>query len=117
MKLSAALAASLLVGACARPDVPPASTARATNDGGFADARRGELLYDGACLACHTEKKHWRDQQHVNTWPQLVYQVDRWQRIAGQNWGPAEVDDTASYLNQRFYRVPCPIAGCGGGSG
>lgn len=76
------------------------------------DAKRGALLYDTACAACHTEQAHWRDERLVKDWGTLVYQVARWQHNAGQGWGPAEVEDVAAYLNQRLYRLPCPIAGC-----
>jgi mono/diheme cytochrome c family protein len=78
----------------------------------MADAKRGELLYDTACAACHTEQAHWRDERLVRDWGTLVYQVGRWQHNSGQGWGPAEVEDVAAYLNRRLYRLPCPIAGC-----
>lgn len=78
----------------------------------MADARRGELLYDTACGACHTEQAHWRDERLVRDWGTLVYQVARWQQNAGQGWGPAEIEDVAAYLNRRLYHLPCPMAGC-----
>lgn len=117
LKLAAVtLAACVALAACARPDDAASPAPPPASGGSFADPQRGSLLYDGACLACHNERKHWRDRRQVATWPQLVYQVDRWQRIAGQNWQPAEINDAAAFLNQRFYRLPCPIAGCEGGA-
>lgn len=78
----------------------------------MADVRRGELLYDTACAACHSEQVHWRDQRLVTDWASLIYQVARWQANAGQGWSPGEIQDVAAYLNRRLYNLPCPIAGC-----
>ena len=71
-----------------------------------ADPEHGRLLYDTACGACHTTQPHWRDKRIVHSWDDLVGQVHRWQGVAGQNWSPAEVNDVASFLNDRFYRFP-----------
>lgn len=76
-----------------------------------ADARRGELLYDTACLACHTTQAHWRDRRIVQSWPDLLGQVTRWQQVAGQNWAGEEIRDVAAYLNRRFYKLPAPEGG------
>ena len=80
----------------------------------MADERRGRLLYETACIACHTTQAHWRDKRVVRSWPDLVGQVTRWQHNAGQNWDAAEIVDVAAHLNERFYHLPCPVAGCGG---
>jgi hypothetical protein len=50
----------------------------------------------------------------VRSWPDLIGQVTRWQHNAGQNWDAAEIVDVAAHLNERFYRLPCPVVGCGG---
>jgi mono/diheme cytochrome c family protein len=78
----------------------------------MADPRRGELLYDTACAACHSEQVHWREKRLVHDWTSLVYEVTRWQQIAGQTWSADEVRDVAAYLNCRLYRLPCPVPGC-----
>ena len=36
------------------------------------------------------------------------------QNNAGQDWGMREIIDVAAYLNEVFYKMPCPIAGCQG---
>lgn len=90
----------------APPDVP----------GPSADAARGRLLYESACQECHTTQAHWRQKRVVQTWDDLIYQVTRWQQIAGRNWSPTEVRDVAAHLNRRFYGVSCPIQGCLGPS-
>jgi mono/diheme cytochrome c family protein len=98
--LPVALAMVAVLGACARP----------TEEAQMApiDATRGRLLYENACIACHTTQAHWRDKSIVTDWPGLVGQVTRWQAIARQNWTEAEIRDVAAFLNQRFYRLPAP---------
>ena len=95
------LCAALVVGlaGCSAPPPDPAATVHA-------DARRGELLYDTACLQCHTTQAHWREKRLVRDWPGLLHQVTRWQAVAGQNWQAEEIEDVAEYLNQRFYKLP-----------
>ena len=72
----------------------------------------GRKLYENNCDACHTTKLHWRDKSLVESWADLLQQVDRWQRIAGQRWEPADIKDVAAYLNARFYHLPCPANEC-----
>jgi cytochrome c2 len=98
--LPLAMAAAVLLGACARPaqETPMAPV----------DASHGRLLYENACVACHTTQAHWRNKSIVTDWPSLVGQVTRWQAIAGQSWNEDEIRDVAAYLNQRFYRLPAP---------
>lgn len=78
------------------------------------DQQRGALLYDTACVACHTQQAHWRDKRLVHSWPDLLYQVERWQKVAGQGWSAEDVKDVAAFLNERFYYMPCPEPGCQG---
>jgi mono/diheme cytochrome c family protein len=78
----------------------------------MADPDRGRLLYQTACAACHTEQAHWREKSVVKSWDQLVFQVARWQKIAGQPWRTEETEDVAAYLNRRFYHLSCPLPGC-----
>jgi mono/diheme cytochrome c family protein len=94
-----ATALGLAVCACSAPPPGPAKTSSA-------DAQRGQLLYDTACVECHSTQAHWRDKRLVRDWPGLVHQVTRWQAIAGQAWRREEVEDVAEYLNQRFYKLP-----------
>jgi len=77
----------------------------------MADGQRGGLLYGTACVACHTTQAHWRDKSLVHSWGDLVYQVNRWQGVAGLNWSATDINDVATYLNERFYRLPGPAPG------
>jgi len=72
------------------------------------DARRGALLYENHCIACHTTQMHWRDQRMATDWASLRAQVRRWQGAAQLNWADEEIDDVARYLNARFYRFEEP---------
>ena len=99
----------LLLSACTTSTPPEAS-------GPQADAGRGRLLYETACAACHTTQAHWRDKRVVRSWGDLVFQVTRWQQVAGQSWSADEVADVAAYLNERFYGLPGPTPGCLGPS-
>src|SRR5215471_12293925 len=77
-----------------------------------ADVQRGRLLYETHCVACHTTQAHWRDKHIVKSWADLLYQVARMQKNAGQDWSSGEIGDVAAYLNERFYKMPCPKQGC-----
>ena len=107
MRAAALLSLVVLASGCGTQGVPTE----------VADAGRGRLLYENACVACHTTQAHWRDKRLVQNWADLVGQVGRWQKAAGQNWGTDDIHDVAAYLNGRFYRVPCPKPGCSGTSG
>ena len=104
-----ALIATLLLAGCTA-GAPREAT------GPAADAARGQLLYETACGACPTTQAHWRDKSVVRSWGALIYQVTRWQQVAGQNWDADQVADVAAYLNRRFYGLACPTPGCIGPS-
>lgn len=88
------------------PEKPEAAVAAA-------DVQRGRLLYETYCIACHTTQAHWRDKHIVASWADLLYQVARMQKNAGQDWSSAEINDVAAYLNELFYKMPCPSPDCG----
>lgn len=67
---------------------------------------RGELLYSTHCIACHTEKVHWRERKLVTDWTSLRAQVWRWQADAALGWNDGDVAEVARYLNEEFYRFP-----------
>lgn len=72
--------------------------------GGPARAQsRGELLYDMNCIACHSEKMHWRSAKRVNDWASLESQVRHWQQAAALGWNDEDIMEVARYLNERFY--------------
>jgi hypothetical protein len=77
------------------------------------DIARGGDLYRTVCIACHTAQVHWREKRLVRSWDDLIFQVSRWQRVAGQGWSREDINDVAAYLNREFYDLPCPQTGCG----
>jgi mono/diheme cytochrome c family protein len=101
--------AGMLLGICGVALAVAADTRETQNASDAAavngDAKRGQLLYETNCIACHTTQAHWRDKHLVRSWPDLLYQVSRWQKNAGQNWSSEEINDTAAYLNQTFYKL------------
>ena len=64
-------------------------------------------MHDNRCLFCHDESMYRRGKL-VNSCDQLRMQVDIWQSNLLLNWRTADVEDVASYLNDRFYRFKCP---------
>lgn len=70
------------------------------------DASRGELLYTTHCIACHSEKIHWRDNKIARDWSGLKAQVTHWQGIAGLAWSDSDIVEVARYLNARHYHYP-----------
>lgn len=109
---------ALLTG-CSAPAVMPAAPASALlAPAPYAalDIGRGQLFYDAQCGTCHTAQMHWRENSIVNSWVDVVMQVDRWQQNSQQHWGPWEIGDVAAYLNATYYQQPCSIPGCLGRS-
>ena len=72
------------------------------------DAARGELLYSTHCIACHSDKLHWRDKKLVTDWKSLQSEIVRWQGVSGLRWSKEDIADVAQYLNARYYRYPAP---------
>lgn len=63
-------------------------------------------MHDNRCVFCHDENMYRRGKL-VNSCDQLRMQVDIWQSNLLLNWRTADVEDVASYLNDRFYRFKC----------
>jgi hypothetical protein len=70
------------------------------------DTQRGQQLFETHCIACHGQGIFKRAKPIVTNWPSLIYQVRRWERVAGQQWSTGEVNDVAGYLNERYYKFP-----------
>jgi hypothetical protein len=81
-----------------------------------ADAARGRALYESRCDGCHSTGVHERASRKATAFEGIRVQVERWNAQLGGAWRRAEIDDVAVYLNDRFYRYPCPDALCGAGA-
>ena len=80
-----------------------------------ADMERGKVLYETRCSACHASSVHNRNARKAKSFDGLRAQVLRWSVEAGGGWSADEIDAVALYLNQRFYRFPCPPTLCSAG--
>jgi mono/diheme cytochrome c family protein len=69
---------------------------------------RGELLYATHCLACHTDKVHWRDHRVAGNFNALRYEVRRWQKMSTLGWNAEDIEAVARYLNTVYYHYPVP---------
>jgi len=77
-----------------------------------ADSGRGSALYETRCNACHESSVHQRSARKAKSFDALRAQVLRWSAEAGGSWSGDEIDDLTRYLNQRYYRFPCPQSVC-----
>jgi mono/diheme cytochrome c family protein len=77
-----------------------------------ADAERGKILYETRCSACHASSVHNRNARKAKSFDALRAQVLRWSAESGGNWTQDEIDDVTSFLNERYYRFPCPQIVC-----
>jgi mono/diheme cytochrome c family protein len=73
-----------------------------------ADPGHGSVLYETRCSACHASSVHQRSARKAKSFNGLRAQVLRWSTEVGGSWGADEIDDVTLYLNQRYYRFPCP---------
>lgn len=78
----------------------------------FADTERGKVLYETRCIACHESSVHNRDARKAKSFNALRAQVLRWSAQVGGAWTADEIDDVTLYLNERYYRFPCPQKLC-----
>lgn len=69
---------------------------------------RGELLYSTHCLACHTDKVHWRDKRVARNFKSLRYEVGRWQKLSTLGWNAEDIEAVTRYLNTVYYHYPAP---------
>ena len=78
-----------------------------------ADPARGRVLYEARCGACHDRSVHNRAARSAKTFAEVRANVARWDRELGALWRADEIDAVARYLNDTYYRYPCPQAVCG----
>lgn len=82
----------------------------------------GRALYETRCGACHERSVHQRESRRAADFTGLRAEVARWSATSGGEWRGEEIDAVAAWLNERYYRFPCPPAICraparAGGSG
>ena len=77
-----------------------------------ADAVRGRALYEARCGLCHSTGVHARKARKATSFEGLRTLVLRWSMELGGSWPADEIDDVTVYLNNRYYRFPCPESIC-----
>lgn len=77
--------------------------AAAPAQGPVGDPGRGRLLYENACLSCHSTSVSRRESRIAKSHEELRRQVLRWQGATGTAWTREEVEDVTAYLNA-FYK-------------
>ncbi|MGA8055282.1 MAG: cytochrome C [Burkholderiales bacterium] len=76
------------------------------------DLARGKAIYETRCIGCHSMGVHVRESRKARDFAGVRAQVVRWTTEAGGTWTPEEIDDVAAYLNELYYRYPCPVTVC-----
>ena len=79
---------------------------------GAADLDRGRGLYEQRCTSCHDRSVHGRPNRVAADFGAVRDWVRRWSRDLGLAWSEEEIDDVAVYLNDKYYRFPCPRSVC-----
>ena len=79
-----------------------------------ADSARGSAIYETRCIAGHASSVHQRSARKAQSFDGVRAQVLRWSTEVGGTWNGDEIDDVSVYLNQRYYRFPCPQGLCKG---
>ena len=78
------------------------------------DAVQGRALYESRCDTCHETSVHNRTVRKSRSFDEVRQWVARWNVELGGAWKDEEIDAVTRYLNQRFYKFPCPARICKG---
>ena len=76
------------------------------------DAAQGRALYEIRCGGCHDRSVHMREARSARSFAQVHARVAHWDRQSGGLWRDDEIDAVTRYLNDRYYRFPCPAGVC-----
>jgi hypothetical protein len=77
-----------------------------------AQPERGRALYELRCTGCHADSVHSRAKRVAADFGAVRGWVERWGRDLKLGWTAEEIDDVAVYLNDTYYRYPCPPTVC-----
>jgi hypothetical protein len=76
------------------------------------DLSRGRAIYETRCVGCHGTSVHSREARKAKDFAGVRAAVQRFAGEAGGVWQTEEINDVAAYLNQLYYRYPCPPEWC-----
>lgn len=75
------------------------------------DPAKGKALHDKACISCHARmvggdgsKLYTRADRKVKNADQLAARISACNINTGAGWLPADEENVAAYLNQRYYK-------------
>lgn len=68
------------------------------------DTAHGKQLVDENCYSCHGDEAYTRKDRRVVSRPGLTKQVQRCELALGLSWFDEDINNSAEYLNQKFYR-------------
>ena len=88
------------------------ASARVLMAGGQGDLARGQSLYETSCGGCHDRSVHGRTERSARTYEEIRTYVVRWQKEVNASWQPDDIDAVTAWLNDRYYRFPCPTTVC-----
>jgi len=77
-----------------------------------AQPERGRALYELRCTGCHGQSVHARVKRVATDFAAVRGWVERWNRDLKLAWSADEIDDVTVYLNDNYYRYPCPPSTC-----
>jgi hypothetical protein len=77
-----------------------------------AQPERGRALYELRCTGCHSESVHARVKRVATDFDAVRGWVKRWDRDLKLGWSAEEIEDVTVYLNDTYYRHPCPPSVC-----
>lgn len=76
---------------------------------------RGKSLYETKCHECHSRSVHHRESRKAKSYTAVRKEVERWEGALGGGWSKEDVDDVTLYLNETYYKHPCPKSTCRSG--
>jgi mono/diheme cytochrome c family protein len=82
-----------------------------------ADPERGKVLYETRCTDCHNRGVHQSASRRATSFEGIRMQVTRWTRELGGSWDEGDIDNITVYLNDLYYKLPCPPAACASTTG
>ncbi len=77
-----------------------------------ADPERGRALYEARCGGCHNDSVHNDNSRKALTFEAARGRVADFSAQLKTGWSGAQIDDVTVYLNERYYRFPCPAKLC-----
>ena len=77
-----------------------------------ADVDRGRALYESRCYECHSPAAHARPSHVAHDFDEIRAWVRRWNENLALQWTDEDIVDVTVFLNNTYYRYPCPTDVC-----